>query len=222
MPVVNVAYRDEDHAKLQGEYMKMCAAWSKAGRKLSPPTFEQWLGTRSLMPDAAGDLNPEDVLVFNALEKLITSLDPIGFALAHLAKHGASPEESALELAKVMVRDLNLQSQYLKRMQDLFLHYMKGAKEVADGAHIGITNRAYGALIEAYRKLEERTGKAVERLGDERAIGRVEGAIAILVSLNVMDRNLAEEKTDAFKVEVGNAPKPTWVGKVFGGAGKKE
>ena len=222
MPVISVAYSDEDHAKLQGEYMKMCAAWSKAGRKLTPPTFEQWLAARALMSDAAGELDRESVLVFNALEKLVTSLDPLGFGLAHMAKRGASPEESAQELAQVMVRDLNLPSQYLKRMQDLFLHYLKGAKEIADCAHIGITNRAYGALFEAYRKLAERTGKAVEHLGDERAIGRVEGAIAILVSLNVMDRGTAEEKTDAFKVEVGNAPKPTWVGKVFGGAGKKE
>ncbi len=223
MPVITVAYTEEDHVKLQGEYMKMSALWTKSGRKSSPPTFEQWLSARALQDDTAGrELDPDNVRLFNAIEKLITSFDSHGFALAHLAKHGATPEESALELAQIIVRDLNLQPQYLKRMQDLFMHYLKGAKEVADGAHIGITNRAYGALNEAYRKLAERTAKAVDHLGDDRAIGRVEGAIAILVGLNVMDRNVAEEKTDAFKIEVRNAPKPTWVGKVFGGTGKKE
>jgi hypothetical protein len=223
MPVISLAYSDEDHARLQGDYMKMSAAWPKLGRKSSPPTFEQWLSARAMaVENTSSELDPDNVHVFNAIEKLITSLERQGFAFAHLAKHNMSQEESALELAQVMVRDLQLQPHYLKRMQDLFEHYLKSAKEVADAGQVGITNRGYGALNEAFRKLHERTAKATEHLSDERAIGRIEGAVAILVSLNVMDRRTAEEKTDVFRLEIRNAPKSNWVGKVFGGAGKKE
>lgn len=120
------------------------------------------------------------------------------------------------------IRVIQLQPHFLKRLQDLIEHYLKSAKDIADAGQVGITNRGYGALHEAFRKLSERTAKVTEHLGNERAIGRVEGAVAILVSLNIMDRRTAEEKTDAFKSEIRNAPKSTWVGKVFGGAGKKE
>lgn len=223
MPVISVAYSEETHAKLHAEYVKMSAAWLRLGRKASPPTFEQWLAERAIVAEGAGsELDPDNVQVFNAIEKLVTSLDRQGFGLAHLAKHNTSPQESSLELAKVLVRDLQLQPHYLKRMQDLFEHYLKSAKEIADAGQVGITNRGYGALNEAFRKLSERTSKAAEHLGEERALGRVEGAVAILVSVDIMDRRVAEEKTEAFKTEIHNASKSTWVEKVFGGAGKKE
>lgn len=57
-------------------------------------------------------------------------------------------------------------------------------------------------LQEAYRELVERTESAVIRLGEHRAIGRVEGAAAILVSAQVIERRAAQERTEAFKLQV--------------------
>ncbi|HCE10895.1 MAG TPA: hypothetical protein DEQ40_20265, partial [Oxalobacteraceae bacterium] len=70
--------------------------------------------------------------------------------------------------------------------------------------------------------LSDRTAKSADRLGTDRAIGRIEGAAAILVSLDVMNRDIAKKKTDAFKREMRSKPRPGWVGKVFGGAEEKE
>ncbi len=221
MPVISVPYSDHEYAKLQDEYIKLTAAWPGIGQKASAPTFEQWIGQRALAAGMTASDPDQDMQVFNGIEKLVTSLDRKGFGLAHLAKHGMSPEESALELAKAMAADLKLQPQYLKRLQELFEHYLKNAKDIADAGQVGITNLAYGALNEAQRKLAERTAKAAGHLGEERAIGRVEGGVAILVSLSILDRNSAEEKAEAFKLQIRNAPKSTWVEKVFGGSGKK-
>jgi hypothetical protein len=55
--------------------------------------------------------------------------------------------------------------------------------------------------------LADRTDKSTERIGEERAIGRVEGAIAILVNMHVMDRHAAKEKTEAFKAQARNPKK---------------
>jgi hypothetical protein len=48
--------------------------------------------------------------------------------------------------------------------------------------------------------LRERTTTALDHLGTERAIGRIEGAIALLVSLGIIEREAGREKTKAFKV----------------------
>ena len=60
---------------------------------------------------------------------------------------------------------------------------------------------------EVYRALVERTWDALARLGEQRAIGRVESAIAILVGMQVMDRQSARQKAEAFKSRVRNPGK---------------
>jgi hypothetical protein len=223
MPAVSIVLSEEEFATLQEEYQKMAITWLRLGHKQLPPTFEQWLAQRATTNggEPMPDVELDDIRVFNAIEKLVTNSHQSGFALAHISKHGTSAQ-AALDLAQKIVTDIKLQPQYLKRMQDLFEHYLKSAKEIADSGHIGVTNRAYGALHEAHRQLVERTEKAVNHLGDERAIGRVEGATAILASLDVIDRSSAKKKTDAFKSQVRSVERPTWIGKVFGGTANKE
>ena len=224
MSVIDVVLSEASHKKLHEEYESMTASWEELGKQSLPPTFEQWVGLRAT-EDEKGSLSYaelDDMRVFQAIERLVTSLHPQGFGLAHLASNGDGPEESALNLAQMMVNDFKLQPHYRRRLQDLFEHYVKAPKEIADMAQIGLTNRAYGALNEAYRSLSDRAAKSADHLGAERAIGRVEGAASILVSLDAMDRGAAQKKTDKFKREMRSKPKPGWVGKVFGGADDKE
>jgi hypothetical protein len=99
---------------------------------------------------------------------------------------------------------------------------VKDPKEIADLAQIGVTNRTYGALNEAFRHLFERTTQSVPNLGSDRAIGRVEGAASILVSVDVMSRQIAMEKTKSFKQDARGVSKSTWVNKIFGGSQKDD
>jgi hypothetical protein len=203
MPVINISLSEDEYNGLQEEHKKVVAR-AKHDFSTLPPTFEEWIAGRAASQDNAptddGELHA--VRAINAIEKLITSLRSHGFGLAHLGAQDSVLSESARELAETIVRDLGLPPQQLKRIQELLEYYSKGAKEIADAAHVGVTNRAYGALHEAYRELADRTDKSMDRLGEERAIGRVEGAIAILVNMHVMDRQVAKEKTEAFKAQV--------------------
>ena len=223
MPTINVEYSDEDSLKLQEEYIKMSIVWPQLGNKDLPPTFEAWVGARAVEGDGTSiALEVDDVHLFGVLEKLISSLEPNGFGLAHLNPEEGASDEGTLALANTLVTDLKLQPKYLKRIQDLFENYLKSPKEIADTAQVGLTNRAQSALYAAYKKLVERSAKAVDHLGEERAVGRVEGAGAILASLKIIDRDTAEEKTDAFRLQVRAAQKPNWVGKVFGRGAAQE
>jgi hypothetical protein len=224
MPVVSVVLSEEEHIKLKDEYQKITLSWLQLGHRQLLPTFEQWLGQRIATNGGVpgGDNEIDNIRVFNAIEKLVTRLHQHGFGLVHIGRHGIAPTQAALDMAQNVATDLKLQPQYAKRMVELFEHYVKSAKEIADRAQIGVTNRTYGALHEAYRQLAERTEKALQHLGDERAIGRVEGGIAILVSLDTMDRDSAKKKTEAFKQQVRAEQRPSWMGKVFGGAADKD
>ncbi|RJG05751.1 hypothetical protein D3870_06710 [Noviherbaspirillum cavernae] len=209
MPVINITLNDDAYNALQDEYRKMAIAWPRPGRAALPPGFDEWLAARAIggeveaLPRAALD----DVRTFTAIEKLITRLAQHGFGLAHLAKNDASLPDAARELSESLVGDLNLPSQQRKRIEELIEYYAKSAKEIADLGRVGVTNRAYGALHEACRDLVERTGSAVDRLGEERGVGRAEGAIAMLVSLGVMDRKTGTEKTEAFKLQARDSKK---------------
>lgn len=216
MPIINVEYSDEDSVKLQEEYIKMSIVWPQLGNKNLPPSFEAWVGARAVGGDGTSiTLEVEHMHLFNALEKLISNLDPNGFGLTHLGREEGAVEEGTLALANTLVTDLKLQPTYVKRIQDLFKNYLKTPKEIADSAHTGVTKRAQSALYAAYKKLVERSAKAVDHLGEERAVGRVEGGGAILASLKIIDRETAEEKTDAFRLQVRGADRKNWVGKVF-------
>jgi hypothetical protein len=217
MPIINVEYSDDDNMKLQEEYIKMCIVWPQLGHKDLPPPFELWVGARAVAGDGTSiSLEVDEMHLFNAIEKLLGSLDAHDFGLTHLSREDDAVEESTLHLANELVTDLKLQPKYIQRIQALFEKHLQTPKEIADAAQIGLTNRARGALYAAYKKLIERTTTAVDHLGEERAVGRVEGAGAILASLNIIERSTAEERTDAFRQQVRAARKPNWVGKVFG------
>ncbi|HEX8955248.1 MAG TPA: hypothetical protein VF798_03185 [Burkholderiaceae bacterium] len=216
MAVVEIVLNERDNSRLQAEYSKMCEAWSRPGQHRLPPTFEQWLGTRAVEAESrAAPAEVDDARLFDILERLVTSLPQHGFSLAHVGKQGISREEAAKNLAQLLVRDFHLSGQYAKRIEELFAHYAKDAREVADLAQLTITNLTFGALNEAYRQLAERTETALARLGPDRAIGRVEGGAAILVEMKALGRESAHEKTNAFKVMARSHPRAKWVDKIF-------
>jgi len=223
MAVIEIVLREDDHQRLQEEYGQMRETWSRLGNSALPPTFEQWLGTRAAKSEESqGKVELDDMRVYNAIEKLVLSLPQHGFALTHFLKQGVLRPEAIQNLAQLIVRDFRLPDQYAKRIEDLFMHYVKDAKEVADIAQVGITNRAYGALNEAFRVLLERTAKSVPSLGPDRAIGRVEGAAAILLGVDALSREAAKNKANAFKRVARSVPKSTWVNKIFRGSNKEE
>ena len=217
MPVIEVVLNELDHQRLQQAHAAVVETWPQLGHKTQPPTFATWLGSQLAAGATQSDeTSLGDIRVFNAIERLVTSLPQHGFHLAHTAVADSEPQRSCESLAKAIVEDFKLGPHYAKRLQELFAHYLKGAREIADAAQVGITNRAYGALTEAHRKLTERTGSAIARLGADKAIGRVEGATAMLVGLEVMDRATAKKRTSAFSAQAHAVRKSGWVGKMFG------
>lgn len=218
MPIISVVVSETDHHHLEQEYAALLSAVPSPGQPPAPSTFAAWLGTRLMQVEhgTSDTVSASDIHVFNAVEKLITSLPQHGFQLAHTAPAETVPATSSYALAEAMVNAFRLQPQYLKRLQELFAHYLKSPKEIADTAQVGVTNRAYGALTEAHRRLTKRTADAVVRLGADKAIGRVEGATAILVSLDVMDTVTAQKRTREFKAQAQAVKKTGWVGKIFG------
>lgn len=223
MPKINISITADAHQNLLNNYQKIVDA---AAAGTSPPSFDEWLLSKISTPEksktSAAELN--NIHAFNAIEKTMTSLHKHGFALACFPRAGVEPEMSATLLASAIVKDLKLTPQYVKRLQDLFVHYQKGAKEMADAAQVGITNRAYGAISEAFSQLVARTENAEDSLNEERALGRVEGGIAILVGLDIMTRAAAQKKTAEFKKRLSKLPaiRETWVNKVFRSAGDKK
>jgi hypothetical protein len=201
MHTINISLNDEEHRALSDEYRNMTLEQLRAGADVTP--FEQWLAAQLVASAgsaaATGAVSgPDDICAFNAIEKLITGLKPHGFGLAWLGKYGEELPDSAAELAETLVKDLQLTRQQTRRIQELVEYYAKSAKDIADVARVVVTNRTYGALHEEFRELTERTEKALDHLEPGQALGRVEGAAAMLVGLRVMTRQAAKEKTDAF------------------------
>jgi hypothetical protein len=221
MGTVEILLSEEDHERLRNEYEAQTTRALPVGIGL-PPSFEQWLGERvAKNTETSSAIEAEDMHIFNAIEKLVTNLPRYGFGLAHIVPQGMKRSESVRNLAQPVARDFKSQAHYAKRIEDLFEHYTKDAKDIADLAQLGLTNRACDALNDAYRHLVERTTKAAPGLDPERAIGRVEGAAAILVSLDVLSRDAAQERANVFKLYARNLPKGTWVNKIFGGSDKE-
>ncbi len=210
MPSINITLTDHEYRLLSDEYKKMSIDWLQANNSSVPPVFEQWLATH-LMAGVGNAATPErevaELRIFNAIEKLITGLQAHDFGLAHLERHDSALSESAAALGHAIAASLTLTQPRAKRIQELIEYYAKSPREIADLARVVVTNRAYGALHEAYRELVERTEKAVDHLGDDKALGRVEGAVAILVNLQVMNRQAAKQKTEAFKATLRDRKK---------------
>jgi hypothetical protein len=210
MQTVNITLSDEDHRALTGEYRKATVEQLQASSDVQP--FEQWLAARvagahnTADVQASSTAEADEVRAFNAIEKLITSLRQHSFGLAWMGKYGEELSDSASELAAALVKDLNLPRQQARRIEELLEYYGKSAKDIADAARVVVTNRAYGAMHEAFRELVDRTEKA-DHLDEGQALGRVEGAAAMLVSMRVMTREAAKEKTDAFRQQLRDRKK---------------
>jgi hypothetical protein len=201
MPDITLQISDEDQRLLAEEYRKMSIDWLRANASALPPPFEQWLAGEltNRLRQAAMDKNEiKELLTIDAIEQFVTSLQRHSFGLAHLGPHGNS-DEAAAGLAQAVAAGLRLPPHAAKRLQELLTYYAKSARDTADLAHLGMTGRAQGALHEIYGDLIERTLKALDHLEQHRALGRVEGGAAILVGMNVMTRQAAQEKTEAFR-----------------------
>lgn len=225
MPQISISVSTDAHQNLLNSFQR---AVDTTPSGALPPSFDDWLLTRinSVPKTDISASERNDIYSFNAIERMVTRLHKHGYGLACYPKEAAKAEMSAALLASAIVQDLKLTTPYVKRLQDLFEHYQKDAKEIADAAQIGITNRAYGAVSEAFSQLIARTEKAEDNLNEERALGRVEGGIAILVSLEVMTRATASKKAAEFKAKFltqeKSTSKETWVNKVFGTANNRK
>jgi hypothetical protein len=199
MPVFTLLLDDDQYRRLSEQYKRMSIEWL-GSKQNGPPTFEQWLAAQAGNPapgTSSKQRDTEEMRLVDTLERLITLLQANGFALAQTDQR--EPEEAAEALALAFASNLGLSPQRARRVRDLFAYYARSAREVADTAKLVTTKRSYDALHDACRALTERTKNAAKRLGGERALGRVEGALAILVMLQVMSPQNANEKTDAFK-----------------------
>jgi len=199
MPAVNIIISDTDHKKLQEDYEKMGAAWAQQGRQSAPPPFEHWAGERLM---GATPVSAEEIghmRLFSAIEQLVTSMHLHGFCLAHVAGNAMPPEKSARRLALALAEHFELPTPYVKRLQDVFAYYQKSAASLVDGGQGTTVLHTAAAIERAYEDLLDRTVNALDHLDAERAIGRIEGAIALMVSLGAMDRESAMEKTQVFK-----------------------
>lgn len=199
MPAVNISISETEHKKLQDDYEKMAAAWAQQGRQSAPPSFDHWVSERLMgtTPVSAEEIG--HMRVFSAVEQLVTSMHVYGLCLANIAGETTAPEKPAQELAQALARHFNLPQPYVKRLQDVFTYYQKNVASLVDGGAGNTVLHSAAAIERAYEDLLDRTTKALDHLESERAIGRIEGAIAVLVSLDVMGRDSAKEKTQAFK-----------------------
>lgn len=199
MPAVNISISETEHKKLQDDYEKMTAGWVQQGRQSSPPSFDHWVSERLMgtTPVSAEEIG--HMRVFSAVEQLITSMHVHGFCLANIAGDSTSSEKPAQDLAQALARHFNLPQSYVKRLQDVFTYYQKNVASLVDSGDGNTVLHSAAAIERAYEDLLDRTTKALDHLEPERAIGRIEGAIAVLVSLDVMGRDSAKEKTQAFK-----------------------
>lgn len=225
MPQISISVSPDAHQNLLSSFQQ---AVDTTPSGALPPSFDDWLLARiTYTPKTEISISESnDIYSFNAIERMVTRLHKHGYGLACYPKTAVKAEMSAALLASAIVQDLKLSNSYVKRLQDLFDHYQKDAKEIADAAQIGMTNRAYGAISEAFSQLIARTEKAEDNLNEERALGRVEGGIAILVSLEVMTRATASKKAAEFKAKFltqeKSTSKETWVNKVFGATNKRK
>jgi hypothetical protein len=208
MPAINVVISETDHKKLREDYEKMSVAWAQQGRHSAPPPFEHWAGERlmGVTPISAGEI--DHIRVFSVVEQLITSLHIHGFCLAHIAGHVTPPEKSAQEMAQALAQHFELPAHYIKRLQDVLTYYQKSPDSLIDGGQEQSMLHSASAIKEAHEEMLDRTTKALDHLDTERAIGRIEGSIALLVNLEVMERETAKEKTQAFKSLARNMKKP--------------
>ncbi len=195
---------DGDRAKLKEEYESIVATWPTLGLGATPPpTLQQWIGARAIVvcrPNSS-DQHLSDIRLFNAIEKLVTNFRLYNFNLTHIDTDGRQFIDSSQSMAEMLVSNFKLPHHFTKRFSELFDYYQKSLTEVVNSENVGLTPLANANLIDALQRFIGRTAEAVvEREVDvDRAIGRVEGAAALLLRANVISRERAAEETDQFK-----------------------
>lgn len=178
------------------------------------PTFEQWL-IRTAIEQAAGAGQQDDIRHFKIIEGLITGLQQCGYQLVQTGPD-RSAERATLDLSVKLASEFDGPEFYVRRIHELLDYYQKLSHDVTASARDAAAGAIGATLHDAWLTLLQRTGR--NSLSGERAIGRVEGAAAMLVSAGVLDRRAAQEHTDAYKAAIRTNKKSSWVGKVFGGA----
>lgn len=203
MPKIEIELDEKEFARLQEAHRVALQATNPTDPGAVPPDFGKWLGQVLPSSHTAQENHSElnAIRAFTAIEKFVFNLHQRGFMLAQPGKAGGQQPRSQQELAQAVVNDLQLLPNHVKRIQDMLAHFSKTPMELAEAANIALTSRGQAALLEAYRLLVERTEKAADNLGVERAIGRVEGSAAMLVSVDIVDRDSAKKKTDEFKIK---------------------
>lgn len=208
MPALHIIISEAEHKKLREDYEKMSSLWVQQGRQSSPPPFEHWAGERLMNSGRISAEEIDHMRVFAAVEQLITSMHVHGFCLAHVAGQTIAPEKSAQDLAEALARHFELPTHYVRRLQDVLAYYQKSIASLVDNGQGKSQLHTATAIEGNFEELLERTTTALDHLGTERAIGRVEGAIALLVNLGIMERETAREKTQAFKTLARGIKKP--------------
>lgn len=208
MPAINVVISEADHKKLQEDYEKISLTWVQQGRTSAPPPFEHWAGERLIGATPVSAEEIDHMRVFSAIEQLITSLHVHGFCLTHVAGRTTPPEKSAQEMAQALAQQFELPTHYIKRLQDVLAYYQKSPDYLIDGGQGKGMLYSASAIEAAYEEFLDRTTKALDHRDTERAIGRVEGVTALLVNLEVMERETAKDKTQAFKLLARGMKKP--------------
>lgn len=172
------------------------------------PPFDLWLQQSIVLPAVPGNTAHDDMLGFKMIENLVTSLQSCGYTLVqHVGAE--SMEGAGNRLAQLLAQQFNSPDFYLKRIQDVLGYYQKTVDLVAATARQDEIARFAINLRAAYRLLLQRSDAALDHLSEDRAIGRAEGAAAMLVSGAVMTRHEAQQETAGFKKTVRSRPKIT-------------
>ncbi|HVL77017.1 MAG TPA: hypothetical protein VM406_13465 [Noviherbaspirillum sp.] len=210
MPEITLMLDEGQHLRLNGEYKRMSMAWLRS-RPDAPPSFEQWLSDRLASPSPSSapavrqaEALREELRAVDAIEKLVTSLQAHGFALAQIDRR--ERDDAASALAGALAAALKLSPARSRRLAELAAYYARSPREVADAGGVGVTQRAQTALIDACRALAERTLRIRDRLGPERALGRIEGSLAIVMMLHVISRQTGREQAEAFRRRLEEHP----------------
>ena len=200
MAIVSMQCSERTLARLRDEYQQL---QGNASATAPLPAFETWLAQADLASANSTLGASSDIQLFRIMEDLITGLEPAGYTLVH---HADSDEVDAAtdRLAQALMQHFAAPEFYLKRIQDLLTYYQKPVDHVTTMVRTQEVERLAAAMILAFQALFERSIKALDHLSDDRAIGRIEGAVAMLVSGGAVTRTDAQRQAAAFKKAVRN------------------
>ncbi|MES2935184.1 MAG: hypothetical protein V4805_17050 [Pseudomonadota bacterium] len=201
MPTTDVT--EAGQSQLRAQYALIQQNWPSLGLTGAPPSFEQWRGINTILnrSDITLAESQDDIRLFNGLESLVTHMGLHNFSFAHIETEEKKSPESSTALATMLVQELELPETYVKRLQGLFCYYVKSAHDIADMAKIKFTLAARDNLRDAFDRLKARTADAMidDDLPVDRALGRIEGAGALLVRVHLMSRDKIAQETADFK-----------------------